>query len=235
MGEQMGGINLTPRCFYEATADDGKCYGQITQRDRWRFRDTAKHVLMDATSLIDVGCFGGDWLAFILERRPSIQEHLGIDLSEKRIEEARGKFPHLNLRVAYAEKLDFAEARFDVVTCLEVLEHIPDWRVVLDSLFRLAARQVLITVPYRETLRQTPCIHCGRMTPIDGHLHSFSEKSFPELPGWVRHVRPLRVWDPEWPLHFKLRRLVRPAYRWLLADYRSGSGGAHNASLKALS
>ena len=191
----MDDWQVTNKEIYEQRLPDGKIWGEITDRDIKRFEDTSKHVCLDAESLLDVGCFCGHWLNFIC-RRHTLKKHLGIDVAESRINYTRQLFPELDVKICSAEELDLPEKSFDVVTCLEVLEHIPDWLKVFHSLFRFAAKQVLITVPYREKILYTICLHCAKPTPVYGHLRSYSEDSFPQVPRWSLRFVKIRDRDP---------------------------------------
>jgi ubiquinone/menaquinone biosynthesis C-methylase UbiE len=141
-------------------------------------------------------------------------------VSEVRVADARSRFPELQVQVAYAENLDLPDRRFDVVTCLEVLEHIPDWLSVFHSLFRFADKQVLVTVPNREVIEHMACIHCGKLTPRYGHLRSYTEESFPEMRGWRRTFRKIAQREAGRPLAVRLYRTICPYYAWLAVDYR---------------
>lgn len=218
--------HLTCKEAYEQCDESGELYGQIGERDLRRFKDILFYLEENATSLLDVGCFSGHWLHMVLKSRPQVSKHLGIDVSEKHVEDARRRFPELNVRSGYAEQLDLPANSFDVVTCLEVLEHIPDWLRVFESLFRFAAKQVLITVPYKQEIIMTPCIHCGRLTPLYGHLRSYSESSFPDVPGWSKHLRRLRRRGPELSLLRRVYRILVGHYSWLLVEYRRVVPGA---------
>lgn len=204
--------------MYSHKTDDGTFYGEIGPRDKQRFKDTIQFVQVDIKTVLDIGCFGGDWLAF-LRRHKRLEQCLGIDVSAERIMAAQKKHPDIDFQQKKAEDLISESERFDLVTCLEVLEHIPDWQNVFESLFSLARKQVLITVPYREKIQYHPCVHCGNMTPSWGHLHSFTEDSFPERHGWQRSTGLLKerhvTGHPLW----KVIRLFRPWYRWMLVSY----------------
>jgi hypothetical protein len=53
-----------------------------------------------------------------------------------------------------AEEMTFADDEFDVVLCLEIIEHQPDGKMerVLDQARRVARTQLLVSVPFVEPL-----------------------------------------------------------------------------------
>jgi 2-polyprenyl-6-hydroxyphenyl methylase/3-demethylubiquinone-9 3-methyltransferase len=78
--------------------------------------------------VLDVGC-GGGILAEAMARRGA--DVTGIDLSEKPLSVAKLHLLESGLKVDYrlASAEDFSAqngAQFDVVTCMELLEHVPD-------------------------------------------------------------------------------------------------------------
>ena len=90
--------------------------------------------------VLDVGC-GGGILAESMARRGA--KVTGIDLSEKPLKVAQLHLLESGLAVEYelASAEDFAArnpAAFDVVTCMEMLEHVPDPASTVAACARLA-------------------------------------------------------------------------------------------------
>ena len=88
---------------------------------------------------LDVGC-GGGLLAETLARAGATVT--GIDLAPSMIDAARAHAAAGGLRIDYrltsAEALAAAEPRsFDLVTCMELLEHVPDAKAMIASLAAL--------------------------------------------------------------------------------------------------
>ena len=91
--------------------------------------------------VLDVGC-GGGILADAMARKGA--DVLGIDLAEKSLKVAQlhaleAGTSHITYRLVAAEALA-AEMpdQFDVVTCMEMLEHVPDPASVVQACARLA-------------------------------------------------------------------------------------------------
>jgi hypothetical protein len=205
---------------YETVSEDGSPYGKTGPRNLYRWRKTLKFLPPDVDSLLDCGCDIGNWMEFVRTKR----QHLrltGIDVSRTRIQEGRAAHPHLDLRVGFAQDLVKTQEKFDAVTALEVLEHIPEWQDVLRAMLALANKVVLITVPYKERIRKTVCIHCGRLTPLYGHLRTYDRSSFPEVDGWTLRlgfIKRIRT-DSRRSFFRNVYNRLRVRKRWLVAMY----------------
>ena len=90
--------------------------------------------------VLDVGC-GGGILADAMARRGA--DVLGVDLAEKSLKVAQlhaleTQTPHLSYRLVSAEALgEEMPAAFDVVTCMEMLEHVPDPASIVQACAKL--------------------------------------------------------------------------------------------------
>ena len=101
-----------------------------------------QHVPLRAKQVLDVGC-GGGILADSMARRGA-QAVLGIDLGTKALKVAQlhaleAETPNTSYREVSVEALaDEMPGRFDVVTCMEMLEHVPDPAAVVRACATLA-------------------------------------------------------------------------------------------------
>lgn len=95
-------------------------------------------------SLLDAGCGSGRTLQDLAR----YGEVTGIELNEEAAELARSR-GHGEVRVGRLEQLPWADASFDLITCLDVIEHTPDDRAALAELRRVCrpGGWLLVTVP----------------------------------------------------------------------------------------
>ena len=105
---------------------------------------------IELETLLDVGSGRGVFLLPFMEEFPQVQV-TALDLLDKRVtflnELSAGGYNRLT---AYNKNIcdqPFPEDSFDVVTMLEVLEHIPDVEAAIRTAVRLARRYVVVTVP----------------------------------------------------------------------------------------
>jgi 2-polyprenyl-6-hydroxyphenyl methylase/3-demethylubiquinone-9 3-methyltransferase len=84
----------------------------------------AAHAQLEGAEVLDVGC-GGGILAEAMARRGA--RVTGIDLSEKALRVAELHLHESKLDVRYAKaSVEEYSGEFDVVTCMELLEHVPE-------------------------------------------------------------------------------------------------------------
>ncbi|MBS1834688.1 MAG: class I SAM-dependent methyltransferase [Acidobacteria bacterium] len=101
-------------------------------------------------SLLDVGSGRGTFLWPLLDAFPGLAV-TSIDISDQRILDLRavrdGGVTRLTPVLANAQEMPFAGGSFDVVTMLEVLEHMVDPQAALTRAVAVARRFVILSVP----------------------------------------------------------------------------------------
>jgi hypothetical protein len=126
---------------------------------------------LQPASLLDLGSGRGVFLWPLLEAMPELPV-TSVDLEAGRLARLQavreGGLTQLRPVRADATDLPFAARTFDVVTALEVLEHIPEvWRAAAEVV-RVARRFVLLSVP-------------SRLDDNPGHLRCFTRRDLKEL------------------------------------------------------
>ncbi len=93
---------------------------------RFKFFDTLK-LPWEKLRVLDIGCGGGFTSEFIAQKGATVS---GIDLSDVSIETAKTHAIESGLTIDYrsgnAENLPYEDNSFDVVCCVDVLEHLGD-------------------------------------------------------------------------------------------------------------
>jgi len=103
----------------------------------WPDLESFKKYIKDGDRVLDLGCGNGRLLALFEGKKV---EYLGVDFSERLIEQARQSWPDKQFEVMDALNLRLPDNSFDVVLCVSVLNHIPRDK---QDLFMSNVRRVL--------------------------------------------------------------------------------------------
>lgn len=154
-----------------------------------------QHVDLSGTKILDIGCGGGILAESMAAANASVT---GIDMAEAPLAVARLHQHESNLEVEYrqatAEELAHeAPGEFDVVTCLEMLEHVPDPAAVIQSCAELVKPGGHV---FFSTINRNPksfafaivgAEYVLKLLPAGTHEYGkFIRPS--ELEGWARHA-----------------------------------------------
>ena len=102
-------------------------------------------------STLDAGCGEGETLVRL---GPLLGERIAaVDLSAYSVGRAAERLPAVDTQVASVTDLPFADSSFDLVLCLEVLEHLDDPAAAVRELARVAAAGVVVSVPFEPWFR----------------------------------------------------------------------------------
>jgi len=158
-----------------------------------RLRYIADRVELDGSKVVDVGC-GGGILAESLARKGG--QVTGIDVASRVLATARLHLHESGLDVDYrqvtVEELAADEPQaYDVATCMEMLEHVPDTRSIVRSIHSLlkpgghAFFSTLNRTPMAFLLGIVGAEYVARLLPRGTHRYDrFIRPS--ELSAWLR-------------------------------------------------
>jgi 2-polyprenyl-3-methyl-5-hydroxy-6-metoxy-1,4-benzoquinol methylase len=122
-------------------------------------------------SLLDVGSGRGAFLWPLLDSFAEL-EVTCIDRNEIRVGDIHalriGGIERLSAKTMDATRMTFEDASFDIVTFLEVLEHIPEAQMSLNQAMRVARCSVIVSVP-------------SKADNNPQHIHLFSAANLKEM------------------------------------------------------
>ncbi len=161
--------------------------------------DRAVDELVDSASpasILDVGCGEGHAAARWARRYPAARV-VAVDPADDRLQKSWSRLacPNLDFQSSDAASLPFATSSFDLVTGLEVLEHLRDPRAALAEMRRCAARRIVVSVPREPLWRGLNLLRGAYWRDSGnspGHLHHWSRRAFVALAGEHGHVAAVR-------------------------------------------
>jgi SAM-dependent methyltransferase len=172
-------------------------------------------------SVLDIGS-GRGW--FSLHAASQGAMVTAMDLSERNLERIRKLDSRISTLFADACESGITDQKYDLIVALEVLEHIVDPALAVNSWKSLLKPQgrMLICVPYKEAIRYSLCIHCNQKTPWNAHLHSFDRYSLGKLlTSHGLRLRSTHLLAHKLLPYFRLDKLCRklPYYVWQHLDH----------------
>lgn len=137
--------------------------------------------------LLDIGCGEGQMVAVT---RDKVTFRVGIDGAEAAVRRARRHGPVV-LADLDGRVLPFRNGGFDLITCLDVLEHLRDPRLMMAELARLLSPDgvLFLSIPNARYIIRIKELALGRFPVVTdggplydaGHLHSFAARNIGEL------------------------------------------------------
>ena len=162
-------------------------------------RFAARHA---GASLLDLGCGFGAYSGALMKQGIAC---VGCDVNFDYLRKAAAH----GLAVTNVDSaLPFRDRSFDTVLILEVLEHVADLERILGEAFRVARKNVLITVPNSEGIEQMKSndVTYAHMLSSD-HLHFFDPASLEALLKRYSKDVSIEQADPIYPFWFLGRSL----------------------------
>ncbi len=194
------------------------------ENNRWtredqklEFRHKAALSMLDYGNVLDLG--SGDGLMLSLLKGKGI-EGRGLDISDQGVAKANSRGLVTEVFDFSQKPLPFADASFDAVLMLDILEHLYDPAAVLREAARVAKDEVMIGVPNFSSLPARIQVLFGKVPennqPKKGHVYWFNREillNMAESAGLVPSViRTNVVWErvPVFNLIFRVLARVFP-------------------------
>lgn len=190
--------------YYRRTSPGRSDYWRKMAAPRLRVRRLLAELAAEPVrSVADLGCGGGELLAEVAERDPSLRL-CGVDAAQAQLSENRRRTPgtawlaaDLDGPVAFPPELLGA---FDAVVASEVIEHVASPEALLGNARALARRGGRL-------LLSTQSGPVGSTERAVGHLRHYEAGELASLlarAGW----EPVRVWNEGFPFHDLSKRLA---------------------------
>lgn len=131
--------------------------------------------LKEGSSIFELGCAKGDFLEVAYRRGFKVT---GMDINAYAIEEAKKKYPHLNLSCSDLLATPITEHSFDAAVLIDVIEHVSNPTSVLEKVGKLlkpGGMLLLVTPDVGGKLRTVLRKHWPHYK--EEHLVYFSDKS----------------------------------------------------------
>jgi SAM-dependent methyltransferase/glycosyltransferase involved in cell wall biosynthesis len=124
--------------------------------------------LASGARVLDVGCGVGYGSRLLAEA--GAREVIAFDLSAEAIEHAKANFAHPALRFQTGDATNFAfDGQFDLITCFELIEHVPDQEAVFRCIAEALAPDGVLVMSSPRALEQKR---------NEFHTHEFTEAEF---------------------------------------------------------
>lgn len=98
---------------------------------------------IDFQTVVEVGCGQGARLGFVKKMRPNVACS-GLDISKTAIDGAKQNYPTFVFEVLDIEQ-DSSKKKYDLVLCMDVLEHIKDDKRALRNIRKMAKKYLIVS------------------------------------------------------------------------------------------
>ena len=144
--------------FYDERYEQGYMEDFVDSYEACRvvtIRDTLARLGREPVRVLDYGCGQGRYLDVVRKRFPAAQL-VGCDVSKVALDHARRLRPGAEYVLMSDERAPLSDGSFDLILCVEVLEHVADVELATRELARLLA-------PNGQLVLTTPCANPGSL------------------------------------------------------------------------
>jgi ubiquinone/menaquinone biosynthesis C-methylase UbiE len=146
-----------------------------------RISEAVSSIPIDTKTILDIGCGNGVFLNRLADEFPDrFDKIVGLDPCNEALKYVKTDKVKQNIN-----DLPFEPNSFDLVSCLEVLEHLPqqDFKKGLSEIQRVSSKYILVSVPNDEVLEQflVLCPKCCCAFNPYFHMRSFNIENLHSL------------------------------------------------------
>jgi len=160
---------------YEARrSEENENYHEYIQEINFKTEQLLRVIDRDrkSGSILEVGCANGILIDSISNKLNIKDEIFGIDISEKNIQDAIQRFPHINFFEGTIESFIESQSKvFDLVILSDIIEHVPNDLGFLKQTSKIA-KQVVINLPLKKSYNNRNRNYGESDT--SGHLRCYS-------------------------------------------------------------
>jgi len=117
----------------------------------------------EVNTIIDLGCGIGVKTAYLAKKYPKAKV-IGMDFAEPAIKAASEYWKKQNLSFSVDDVTNDESKKYDIVCMFDVLEHLEDWKKMLDKIIVMSNKYIILSFP------------TGKMRPYEkfiGHYRNF--------------------------------------------------------------
>lgn len=135
--------------------------------------------------VLDVGCGDGS-VTNAIGKLPSVTETTGVDISRTAISFAKSRYHHINFKVGQVIKLPFKSNSFDVITAIELIEHIYDTEQMFKEFLRVLKNNgyfIITTTDFNYLKKVILALFFWDkyFYPTNPHIRFYSKKSLEQM------------------------------------------------------
>jgi ubiquinone/menaquinone biosynthesis C-methylase UbiE len=223
-------VNFDSRAHYEALEENIDHILALSAQTKHTLRRRYEAFIsfmpdnLQECKVLDVGSAHGYLTVMLLSKGCDV---ISLDISPLRVIKVRDRATNRGLNpdciAADALDLPFTNESLDIIIAGEVREHLTEPEKALNEFYRVLKPKgiLIVTVPYDEKISYQVCIHCHKLTPASGHLHSFDDKKLTRLveQAGFNMLRIKKVFNPLNSFSFVFKLFVLLPYPiWNMAD-----------------
>lgn len=166
--------------YWQARSADG-----LVSRELDRFKVIAS-LIGDGESVLDIGCGDCSFQQHLSRTKPGCRS-LGLDVAPEAVRLAQARGCNAQVIDPQARLGDQITGTWDVITLMEVIEHLPDAEDLMRQVLELNPRRIFVTIPNIGCLKHRFRLMFGGRFPITTiiyhmkeHLRFWAAKDFEE-------------------------------------------------------